>query len=224
MKVEIFSDIACPFCFIGKRNFERALEAFPHDDEVEVIWRSFQLDPAAPSVPQGDNWGRLASKYGVSLDEAKAMGDRINSVAEGAGLELDLDSVLSVNTFDAHRLLHFARAAETKQKPGGTQDRLAEALFAAYFVAGENLADRQTLVRLAARAGLDPGLARTALDEDRFADAVRAEFSEAMELGLNGVPAFVIDRSLMVSGAQPPEILLGALQQASENRAGEAVS
>jgi predicted DsbA family dithiol-disulfide isomerase len=218
VEVEIFSDVACPFCYIGKRHFERALAEFPQADEVAVTWRSFQLDPAAPAEPkEGGTYARLASKYGISLDEAEAMGNRVTDMAEAAGLGMDFEAVLSVNTFDAHRMIHFARAAEGQQGTGQAQNRMVEVLFDSYFTAGENLADRDTLVRLAGEAGLDSESARVALDAGQFEEDVRAELSEAMELGLNGVPAFVIGRSLLVSGAQPPEAILGALQQARES-------
>lgn len=209
MKVEIFSDVACPFCFIGKRHFEGALAAFPHADEVEVTWRSFQLDPGAPTEPHGDNYGRLAAKYGVSIEEAKAMSGRVGTMAEAAGLSIDFDNIVSVNTFDAHRAAHLARDE-------GREGPMIEQLFSAYFIRGENVADQQVLVRLAGEAGIDRDLAASVLDSDRFADEVRTELGQARSLGLSGVPAFVIDRSLLVSGAQPPEVILGALQQARD--------
>jgi predicted DsbA family dithiol-disulfide isomerase len=217
MKVEIFSDVACPFCFIGKRNFERALEAFPHADEVEVEWRSFQLDPNAPVEPRGSAQGNLAEKHGVTLEEARAMGERVRVMARGVGLEMDFDRVVHVNTFDAHRILKLAGDRDKA-------DRMAELLFAAYFVDGANIADPGLLVSLAAEAGLDGHEAGAVLSGDRFADEVRADFAQAVDFGLGGVPAFVIDRALLVSGAQPPEVLLGALQQARELEAGESVS
>jgi predicted DsbA family dithiol-disulfide isomerase len=217
MKVEIFSDVACPFCFIGKRNFERALEAFPHADEVEVEWRSFQLDPNAPLEPRGSAHGHLAEKYGVSLEEARAMGERVLVMARGVGLEMDFDRVLHVNTFDAHRILKLAGSH-------GKGDLMAELLFTAYFVDAGNIADPGLLISLALEAGVDEDEALTLLSGDRFAEQVRADFAQAVEFGLSGVPAFVIDRALLVSGAQPPEVLLGALQQARELQAGETVS
>jgi predicted DsbA family dithiol-disulfide isomerase len=217
VKVEIFSDVACPFCFIGKRNLERALEAFPHAGEVEVIWRSFQLDPDAPAEPVGTTQSHLAEKYGVTLDEARAMGERVRLMARGAGLELDFDRVVHVNTFDAHRILTLAGSH-------GKADGMAERLFTAYFVDGGNIADPALLLSLAAEEGLDGHEARAVLSGERFADEVRADFAQAVEFGLSGVPAFVIDRAVLVSGAQPPEVLLGALQQAGEPQAGGAIS
>ncbi len=217
VKVEIFSDVACPFCYIGKRHFERAMEAFPHADEVDINWRSFQLDPAAPTSPRGDTHSLLADKYGISLEEAKAMSARVGAMAEAAGLEMDFDGVVHVNTFDAHRLVHFARSLDR-------EDEVVEVLFAAYFTRGENLADREVLAGLASGVGLDPDSVAEMLAGDRFKAEVGAEVGEAHDLGLNGVPAFVIDRSMLVSGAQPPEVILGALQQARADRAGEAVS
>lgn len=217
VRVEIFSDVACPFCYIGKRHFERALDAFPYAGEVDVTWRSFQLDPAAPTEPHGDTHGLLAAKYGVSVEEARKMSGRVGAMAEATGLEMDFEGVVHVNTFDAHRLAHMARSLDR-------EDEMVEALFAAYFTRGENLADREALAGIASRAGFDPVAASEMLAGGRFKPEVGNELGEAHELGLNGVPAFVIDRSLLVSGAQPPEVILGALQQARENRAGEAVS
>ncbi len=217
MRVEIFSDVACPFCYIGKRHFERALDAFPQADEVEVTWRSFQLDPAAPSEPHGDTHSLLAAKYGITVEEARAMSERVGSMAAAAGLDMDFEGVVHVNTFDAHRLVHLARSL-------GREDEVVEALFAAYFTHGGNLADREVLTRIASGAGLEAGTASEMLAGERFRTEVGDELGEAHELGLTGVPAFVIDRSLLVSGAQPPEVILGALQQARENQAGEAVS
>ncbi len=217
VKVEIFSDVACPFCYIGKRHFERAMAAFPHADEVEVTWRSFQLDPAAPVEPHGDTLSLLAEKYRIPVEEARAMTDRVGAMAEAAGLEMDFENVVHVNTFDAHRLAHLARSL-------GRENEMVERLFAAYFTRGQNLADRDVLAGLAEEVGIDRKLATGMLEGERFRSEVAEELGEAHELGLSGVPALVIDRSLLVSGAQPPEVMLGALQQARENPAPEAVS
>lgn len=210
MKVEIFSDVACPFCFIGRRHFERALAAFPHAEEVEVIWKSFQLNPTASTEPHGDTHSLFAAKYGVPIEEAKAMSGRVGAMAEAAGLKMDFEHVVHVNTFDAHRIAHLARSE-------GREDEMIERLFSAYFADGENIADHEVLARLAAEAGVDRELAAATLASDRFAEEVRAELGEARSLGLSGVPAFVIDRSMLVSGAQPPEVILGALQQARDS-------
>ena len=208
MKVEIFSDVACPFCFIGMANFQTALAAFPDRDDVEVTWRSFQLNPEMPKEVEGDLYDYLASKFGVSRDEARAMNDRVIASAHGAGLEVDFDAVRPVNTFDAHRLMHLAR--ET-----GQADGMARVLFDAYFNGGEDLSDPEVLAGLAGRAGLDPGDAGHVIRGDRFATEVVADRQLASGMGISAVPTFVIDRKLGVQGAQPPEVLLGALDQAN---------
>lgn len=213
MKVEIWSDVACPFCYIGKRSFEQALARFEHRDEVEVQWRSFQLDPTAPDRVEGGLNALIAKKYGRTEDEAREMNGRVIEMAAGFGLEYDFDRAQPSNTRDAHRLLHLARAH-------GGEDEAEERLFRAYFVEGERLSDHATLVRLGEEVGLDRAEIERVLTGDDLGDAVDAEVAEAQGLGLSGVPAFVLDRRLLVSGAQPPEALLGALTQAWETREG----
>lgn len=211
MKVEIWSDVACPFCYIGKRSFEDALARFEHADDVDVTWRSFQLDPTMPARVEGGLDGLLARKYGKTVEEAQGMNARVVDMAAGVGLEYHLDRAQPSNTLDAHRVLHLARAR-------GLADSVKERLLRGYFVEGELLSDGPTLVRLGAEAGLDPAEVERVLAGDEHEAAVRAEADEAQGLGLGGVPAFVLDRRLLVSGAQPPEALLGALQQAWESR------
>jgi predicted DsbA family dithiol-disulfide isomerase len=213
MKVEIWSDVACPFCYIGKRSFEQALARFEHRDEVDVEWRSFQLDPTAPEKVEGGLNALIAQKYGRTEDEAREMNQRVIDMAAGFGLEYDFDRAQPSNTRDAHRLLHLARAH-------GHEDEAEERLFRAYFVEGERLSDRPTLVRLGEEVGLDRAEVERVLAGDDLGDAVDAEVAEAQGLGLSGVPAFVLDRRLLVSGAQPPEAILGALAQAWETREG----
>jgi predicted DsbA family dithiol-disulfide isomerase len=223
VKVEIFSDVACPFCYIGKRHFESALAAFAHADEVEVTWRSFQLDPTAPRERTGvGTYDRLAAKYRITREEAEAMGARVAAMGKSAGLDLLFDRVLTVNTLDAHRMIHLARQQGSGKGPPDVEDRMVEALFAAHFTNGENLADPEVLVRLAGEAGIPPDLARSALADGSFEAGVKAEFEEASEIGLSGVPAFILDRSLLVSGAQPREVLLGALEQARQSESSAA--
>jgi predicted DsbA family dithiol-disulfide isomerase len=207
MRVEIWSDVVCPWCYIGKRRFEAALAEFPHAAHVEVVWRSFELDPAAPAVRDGSNVERLARKYGVSAEQAQAMLDRMTLVADGEGLPFRLDIARSGNTFDAHRLLHLALQH-------GVQDALKEALLAAYQVEGEVISDHDVLTTRAVVAGLDEREVRALLDGDRFAAEVRRDESEAQELGISGVPFFVVDRRYAVSGAQDSDVLLGVLERA----------
>lgn len=208
MKVEIFSDIACPFCYIGMKNFESALADFEDRDSVEVTWRSFQLNPDLPREVEGDMNDYLAEKYGVSKDEARAMNDRVLASAHSVGLELDLDQARPANTFDAHRILHLA--AES-----GREDEVVPALFDAYFNGRANLADPEDLTELAVGAGLDRTEVETVLGGDRFAQEVRADRELAGSFGITAVPTFVIDRKFGVQGAQPPEALINALTQAT---------
>ena len=207
MKVEIWSDIVCPWCAIGKARFARALEAFAHRDDVEVVWRSFELDPTAPRELSGPLAEHLAAKYGVSVAEATAMQDRMTTVAAAEGLTFRFDIARSGNTFDAHRLLHLAA-------DHGLQHELNERLLRAYLEDGEPIGDVATLTRLAAEAGLAAGEAADVLAGDRYADAVRADEAQARAYGISGVPFFVVDGAYGVSGAQPPEALLEVLNTA----------
>ena len=203
MKVEIFSDIACPFCYIGTRQFAEALEAFP-EDEVEVVWRSFQLDPEAPRRAEGDLLDHLTRKFGISRDEARAMNDRVISMGHGAGVEFDFENARAVNTFDAHRMLKLAAGQ-------GLDGALADLFFEAYFTGSADLSDRADLARLASEAGVDPGRAAEVADGEEFATEVRAEQELAGMLGITAVPTFVFDRSTALSGAQPVELMSRAI-------------
>ena len=214
VKVEIWSDVVCPWCYIGKRRFEAALRDFPHP--VEVEWKSFQLDPHATSQPAGANTARLAEKYGRSLAEAQAMVDHVTAQAAAEGLDFRLDLSRGGNTFDAHRLLHLAKSA-------GRQDQLKERLDRAHFTEGEPVDDAATLTRLAVETGLDEVEVKEVLTSDRFASAVREDVAEARALGISGVPFFVIDRRYGVSGAQPAELLRSALEQAAADAPVTAV-
>jgi predicted DsbA family dithiol-disulfide isomerase len=204
VKVEIWSDVVCPWCYIGKRRFEKALDQFDHRGDIEVEFRSFELNPSAPTDQQGSLEEALARKYGLSLEQARAMNARVVEAAAGEGLEYRFDIAKRSNTFDAHRMIHLA-AAE------GMQSAMKERLMAAYFMEGRAIGDRDTLVELAAEVGIDAERARATLDSEEFADEVRADEREAGELGITGVPFFVINRRYAISGAQPPELLLKAL-------------
>jgi predicted DsbA family dithiol-disulfide isomerase len=206
MHIEIWSDLVCPYCYIGKRNFETALARFEHRDDVEVSWRSFQLAPDLPRDVEGDVHDYLAAKYGGGRERAKEMNARVTETAAAAGLTYNLDSAVLGNTFDAHRVTHLAARH-------GLQDEAEERLFRAYFTESEHLADPETLVRLASEIGLDPDEVRTTLAGDEFADAVRADIQAAHEMGISGVPTFVVDRRYAITGAQPPELILRALEQ-----------
>ena len=202
MHVEIWSDIACPWCYVGKRRFEAAVDAFESDEPVRVTWRSFELDPGAPRVRDVDAATHLAHKYGASREQALAMHANLARVAAEDGLELNFDRVRGGNTFDAHRLVHHAAAHDV-------QAAVVERLMRAYFTDGEAIGDPAVLERLAADAGLP------AVDGDAYAEAVREDERAAAELGIHAVPCFVVDRRLAVSGAQPPEVLAELLRRAS---------
>jgi len=207
MLVDVWSDIVCPWCYIGKRRLERALATFPRRDEVEVRLRSFELDPRQ-AANTGETLDRmLAGKYGVSLDQARQMNDRVTMLAAEEGIGFHLDIARPGNTFDAHRLAHHAREL-------GLEAELMERLQAAYFCEGAPIGDHQTLLRLAGEVGMDHASAREVLESERFADDVRGEETLASRLGIQGVPFFVLDRRLGVSGAQDAAVLRDALDQA----------
>jgi predicted DsbA family dithiol-disulfide isomerase len=207
MHVEIWSDIACPWCYVGKRRFEAALAAFEHRDDVTVTWRSFELDPAAPRERPVDGATHLAEKYGTSREQAVAMQDRMTGVAAEEGLEFRFDIARGGNTFDAHRLLHLATAH-------GAQDALKERLMRAYLTEGELISDHAVLARLGVEAGLPEDEVRDTLATDRFAAEVREDERTAQRIGIQAVPFFVVDRAVGASGAHPPEALLELLRQA----------
>ena len=204
--VAIWSDIACPWCYIGKRRFETALAQFPQCEQVEVTWHSFELNPAAPLNNPLSARENLAAKYGKTLAAAQEMQDTMTHTAADEGLEFHFDTLKLTNTFQAHQLVHLA--AEY-----GLQDAMKERLFKAYLSEGEFLGDVDTLVRLAEEVGLDSGEARTALEGETYAQAVRSDEAQAQAYGISGVPFFVLNDKYGVSGAQPPEVFLGALEQ-----------
>jgi predicted DsbA family dithiol-disulfide isomerase len=206
MLVEIWSDIACPWCYIGKRRFERALAEFEHRADVQVRWRSFELDPAAPREVEGERNARIAAKYGVTIEQAQAMEHRIVVSAAAEGLDFRFALARAGSTFDAHRIVHLALEH-------GLQDEMKERLLLAYFTEGELMSDPETLVRLAIEVGLDGAESAATLAGDRFSEAVRADERAAAALGISAVPTFVVDRAIGVSGAQPPSELTALLQQ-----------
>ncbi len=209
LRIDVWSDIACPWCHVGKRRLEAALERFTHKDAVQVVWRAFELDPSAPrvqdsTVPYAE---RLARKYSTTAAEAQKMIDRMTGVAKADGLDFHFERARPGNTFDAHRVLHLALER-------GCQDAVKERFFRAYLSEGEAIGDHETLVRLAAEAGLDAEEVRATLAGDGYAKEVRADEEEASEIGIRGVPFFVIGGRYAVSGAQPAEVLGGAIAKA----------
>jgi predicted DsbA family dithiol-disulfide isomerase len=207
MKVEIWSDVVCPWCYVGKRRFETALAAFEHRADVEVHWRSFELDPDAPAIREGDPVQRLVDKYGMTRSQATAAEARLTDMAAAEGLEFHLDKTRSGNTFDAHRLLHLA--AEK-----GIQDAVKERFMRAYFTESEPVGDPEALTRLAVNAGLDETDVKAVLTSGQYATDVIADEQQAAAYGISGVPFFVVDGRYGVSGAQSPDVLLQTLRTA----------
>ncbi len=207
MKVEIWSDVVCPWCYIGKRRFEAALAGFAHRDAVEVVWRSFQLDAQAPVEGTEPVNAVLAQKYGISRQQAAAMSAQVSALAAADGLEYHLDQAQRSNTFAAHRLIHYAAAHDC-------QDAMKERLLRAYFTEGAAVGDPATLVRLATEVGLPTEEAHAVVAGTAYAAEVRADEQRAQALGIRGVPFFVLDDKYAVSGAQPAEVFRQALEQA----------
>ncbi|GGE99047.1 DsbA family oxidoreductase [Hymenobacter cavernae] len=206
MKVEIWSDIMCPFCYIGKRKFENALKQFADRETVEVKWRSFELDPNMQAVPGQSIHEMLAERKGVSVEEGKRMNDYMGNVAAEVGLHYDFDRMIPTNTFLAHRFLHLASAH-------GLQDAGEERVFAAYFAEGKNVGDLATLAQLGAEIGLDAAEVTRTLETDAYTQQVRLDEYEAQQVGARGVPFFVFNDKYAVSGAQPTELFLEVLEK-----------
>jgi predicted DsbA family dithiol-disulfide isomerase len=208
MKIEIWSDVVCPWCYIGKRRLESALAAFPHRDDVEIVWHSFELDPTTVRVEGESTATRLARKIGVAEAQVAGMQRNVVEIAAGEGLAYDLDRALPTNTFDLHRVLHLA--AEQ-----GRADAVKEAFLAGYFVEGRDLADVDTVVEVASAAGLpEADVRRVLADPKAYARAVEDDRTDAAALGANGVPFFVFDRTYGISGAQPVEHFTAVLEKA----------
>ncbi len=207
MKVEIWSDVMCPFCYIGKRKLEGALKEFAHADNVEVEWKSFQLDPNQITDPGLSVTKMLADKKGWTEDYARQMNAHVSGMAKQEGLEYNLDKAIVANSFDAHRFSHFA-------KTKGKGDAAEEALFKAYFTDGKNTADHDVLAQLGESIGLNGEQIKQMLNSDAYANEVKQDIQEAQAIGVNGVPFFVLDKKYAVSGAQAKETFEGALTKA----------
>lgn len=214
MKIEVWSDYVCPFCYIGKRTLEQALENFPHKDEVQVSYKAFQLDPNTKSDENISVHEALANKYEISVDEAKAMNNQLVARAAEVGLTYNFDQVKQTNTLDAHRL---AKYAETK----GKGKEMAERLMKGYFTESKFLGKLDTLIELAVEAGLDREETETVLKTGGFAASVQEDQAEAAKLQVQGVPFFVINRKYAISGAQPVTAFADTLQKVweEENKA-----
>lgn len=211
LRIDVWSDIACPWCYVGKRRLEGALAGFEHRSSVEVVWRAFELDPAAPrstgADPSVSYPARLARKYGTSTVQAEAMIARMTAVGHEDALDFHFERVKPGNTFDAHRLLHLAHDR-------GIQDAVKERLLRAYMTEGVALGDADALVRVTAEAGLDADEARAVLQSDRYEREVRADEAAARDRGVNGVPFFLVGGLYAVAGAQPVETLRFVLDKA----------
>ncbi|HEY6495218.1 MAG TPA: DsbA family oxidoreductase [Trebonia sp.] len=211
MRVDIWSDVICPWCYVGKARFEKALSSFPHRDQVEVVFHSFELDPNSPRGQRESNLAMLSQKFGKSQAEALAMDDQVGSLARAEGLGFDSARPVG-NTFDIHRVLHLGLDR-------GVQDELVGAVNEAYFGQARDVFDRDVLVEVAAGAGLDADEVTKVLEGDGYADAVRQDELQARQIGIGGVPFFVFDMALGASGAQPTELFASALNQAWERQA-----
>ncbi len=206
MKVEIWSDFMCPFCYIGKRKFETALAQFQHRDKVRLEWKSFQLAPELKTQPDKSIYQFLAAHKGISVEQAKGMNDQVTQLARQVGLTYNFDRSIVANTFHAHRFSHFA-------KQHNKQNEAEEILFRSYFTDGKNIDDYQTLIALGKEIGLDAEALKAALENESYADKVLADIDEARQVGVRGVPFFVFNRKDAVSGAQESKAFLGALQK-----------
>jgi predicted DsbA family dithiol-disulfide isomerase len=213
LRIDIWSDVVCPWCYIGKRRLEAALDRFEHADEVELRWHSFQLDPARPRGHREPAFEMLAKKTGGSPAQVRAMIRQVSDLAAAEGLKYDLERAVAVNTLDAHRLTHLAAVH-------GLGGQMHERLLSAHLAEGEVVDDPDTLVRLGAEVGVPEDETRRMLTGDAYAAAVEADIHEARRLGVTGVPFFVLGRAYGVSGAQPIETFLSALRTAHADAAG----
>ncbi|WP_103666158.1 DsbA family oxidoreductase [Gracilimonas amylolytica] len=204
MNIDIWSDVACPFCYIGKAHFEKALKELPDSLQVNVTWKSFELDPNAPKEPTADIYDTLATKYGKDRNWAIQMNKNMTQKAEQAGLKFNMDDVKPVNTFNAHRVIHLA-------KNKGLQHEMKERLLKAYFTEGVNVADPDELARLGYDVGLNRDEILTALNEKQYTEEVVQDIEQAHKIGVQGVPFFLINNKYGLSGAQPVDVFVNAL-------------
>lgn len=212
MRVDAWSDVVCPWCAIGKAHLEQALAGFEHADQVEVVWRSFELDPGAPAVREGSYDALLATKYGTSRAGGRAMVGRLGAAAERAGVQARFDLVRPTNTFDAHRLLHLAREHDR-------QEALQRRLMRAYLAEGELLSDHSTLARLAVEIGLEAAAVARVLASSELAEQVRADEAEAARREVTAVPTFLVDERFVIPGAQSADSMRATLRRAWHRRA-----
>jgi predicted DsbA family dithiol-disulfide isomerase len=206
MKIEIWSDVMCPFCYIGKRRFEKALELFPLKDKITIEWKSFQLSPDMQTDTSKNINQFLAEHKGISIEEAQSMNSYVTDMAAKEGLTYNFDTAIVANSFNAHRFTHFA-------KKYGKQLEAEEQLFQSYFTDGKNIDDYSTLIDLGTTIGLDSSTLKTALENNSYATEVKTDIAEAQAIGVRGVPFFVFNRKYAISGAQETSTFLKALEQ-----------
>lgn len=214
MKVDIWSDVMCPFCYIGKRHFEDAVRQFAHGDSIEVVWHSFQLDPDTKTQTGKDVYSYLAERKGQSVEWSRQAHKQVTDMAARAGLQYNFDKAVVANSFDAHRVVQFA-------KTYGKGDAMEEQLFKGYFTEGKNIADHKVLAEMAAEIGIQEQAVMDVLNSDAYSAEVRGDVETAARIGINGVPFFVINNKYGVSGAQPATTFVQALGQAWEEYAKE---
>lgn len=209
MKVEIWSDVMCPFCYIGKRKFEMALNQFEGKENVQVVWKSFQLNPDLKTNPDKNINQYLAEIKGWTVEHAKQMNDHVTQIANEVGLKYNMDKAVVANSFDAHRFSHLA-------KKYNLQNEAEEQLFKAYFTDGKNTADFETLIQLGVEIGLDVGEIKQMLESDDYSEAVRMDIYEAQQIGVSGVPFFLFIDKYTITGAQDSSVFLQALNTISK--------
>lgn len=207
MQVNIWSDVRCPFCYIGKRKFEAALASFPHKDSIKVNWQSFELDPAIVTDPELNAVEYFSEMKGISKEEAKGMFQHVRNAAATVDLKFDFENSVVANSFQAHRLIQLAKSRDMA-------DAAEEALFKAHFTDGKNIDEQETLVEIGVSIGLNPEDVKNLFTSDAFAEEVRSDQKQAQVLGIHGVPFFVFNNKYAVSGAQSPEVFLQTLNQA----------
>ena len=207
MKIEIWSDVACPFCYIGKRKLEKALDKFPNKDQVEIEWKSFQLNPDQKTDPSINSLEYLSKAKGWSMPQTIQITKQVEEMAESEGLQYQLDKTVVANTKNAHRLIHLA-------KESGKGGEMKERLLKAYFTEGLNVDDQETLVMLGSDVGLDPNKVQNLFNSDQFDEAVAYDIYESRQIGVQGVPFFVLDRKFGISGAQADEVFDQTLEKA----------
>lgn len=207
MKIEIWSDVMCPFCYIGKRNFETALDQFDNNQHIEVVWKSFLLDPSIPEVAEDSYHDYLVKRKNMSSSQVKGMLDNVSQAAKDVGLEYNFDKAVMVNSQNAHKLIQFA-------KTKGLGDQMEERLFKAFFTEGKSIADKNTLVQLGSEIGLNEADITSVFSDNTYVNLVNKDIQEGQQLGVQGVPFFVLDRKYGVSGAQPPQAFLENLEVA----------